>query len=181
MINRGVKMGRRDSRPDTRTIAFHEAGHAVIAVKLDLEIEAVTIDPVKGSGHGEGFLGCTFVNDPLLSWRRGDGPRRPLMESYVVTLFAGCAAEGVLHGREQEVDGLDDAKAQYWLRQFPPSRCGYIGDSVFERYVRKLKRRADELVKYHFAEIRTIAELLLERKKLRRNQILEALGMQAAS
>jgi ATP-dependent Zn protease len=179
MINRGVKMGRRDSRPDERTAAFHEAGHVVIAAYLGLEIGPVTIVPVEGPGPGERVLGLTEVINPLLSWRRGDGLRRPLMESYVVALFAGCAAEGVLHGKEQEVDGADDRMARYWLEQMPPSRCEYIGDGVFERYERKLKCRAVRLVEDHFAEIRTIAELLLKRKTLQPDEIFEALGMQA--
>jgi ATP-dependent Zn protease len=181
MINRGLKMRGRDSRPDERTTAFHEAGHVVIAVHLGLEIGPVTIVPVKGSGPGEGFLGCSEVNNPLLSWRRGDGRKRPLMERYVVALFAGCAAEGVLRGEEQMVDGDDEVKASRWLAEMAPRRCGTFGSPVFEQYVRKLKRRTIRLVKYHFAEIRTIAELLLERKTLRRYEIFEALGMQAGS
>ena len=171
-------MRRRDSRPDERTAAFHEAGHAVIAVHLGLTIGPVTIVPVKGPGPGEGSRGSAVVINPLLSWRRGDGRRRPLMEAYVVALFAGCAAEGVLHGEEQEVDGLDDEMARHWLKEMPPSRRGCMWDEVFSRYVRKLKRRAVRLVEEHFADIRTIAELLIERKTLQPGEIYEALGMQ---
>jgi len=178
MINRGVKMRRRDSRPDERTAAFHEAGHAVIAVHLGLTIGPVTIVPVKGPGPGEGSRGSAVVINPLLSWRRGDGRRRPLMEAYVVALFAGCAAEGVLHGEEQEVDGADAEMAWECLEMVPPRGCVSRRDGVFKQYMRKLKRRSDRLVEDHFAEIRKIAELLIERKTLQPGEIYEALGMQ---
>jgi hypothetical protein len=47
-------MRSRDSRPDERTAAFHEAGHVVIAAHLGLEAGPVTIVPVEGCGPGAG-------------------------------------------------------------------------------------------------------------------------------
>jgi ATP-dependent Zn protease len=166
-------------RRDERTIAFHEAGHAVIAAHLGLEIGPVTIVPIEGPTPGERILGLATVTNPLRQWRRGDGPRRELMESYVVALFAGCTAEAVLHNSEQEIVGEDYELARYWLNEMPPRGASYIEDEVCERYEHKLLRRALQLVECYFAEIRTIAELLLERRILQPDEIFEALGMQA--
>ena len=58
------------------------------------------------------------------------------MESYVVALFAGCTAEGVLHGEEQEFDGDDDEMAYYWLSESSPGGCRFFWTDSFKRWER---------------------------------------------
>jgi hypothetical protein len=72
-----------------RRLAFHEAGHAVVAVLCHLGLGQVTIvEDDDCSGHAS-------VTDPLRSWKRGDGPRQVVAESYVMSSYAGYAAEAV--------------------------------------------------------------------------------------
>ena len=68
--------------------AYHEAGHAVAGIVAGLGCGTVTIVP---DDDGEA-LGSATVANPLVGWERGDGPRRPLLESYAIVRYAQASA-----------------------------------------------------------------------------------------
>lgn len=72
------------SPEDLRAAALHEAGHAVVALRLGLTLVQVTVQAGEGSG------GATTI-------RRTDGtPDRAALERQVMSLLAGRAADIVL-------------------------------------------------------------------------------------
>ena len=75
------------SRSDVSRSALHEAGHAVAAFALGLDIELVSIVP--GSGCG----GAVSYRNAL-----PDLPTRAEIERFVVIILAGAAAEEVVIG-----------------------------------------------------------------------------------
>src|SRR5262245_55354834 len=65
--------------------AYHEAGHAVIALRLGYEMEKVTIKPSRGS------LGRYFCKD------------RPLATDDIRIAFAGALAEALVNPNDEEI------------------------------------------------------------------------------
>jgi ATP-dependent Zn protease len=148
-----------------RSIAIHEAGHAVAAVILNLPRGGVTIEP-----EGED-LGYAIVGDPISQWERGDGPRRPLVEDHCVSLYSGWAAEKVLLGSTTVGSSADFEKARSCITNIGVRGASFVGDDIWERYENKLQLRAIQLVKMHRTKIEKVAERLMDQVSLTADEV----------
>lgn len=153
-----------------RMTAYHEAGHAVAAFVARLPIGGATIVPDKK----EGCLGSVIVENPLGDWQRGDGPRRPSLEAYIVMIYAGDVAECVCSGRNIEISGEEIERARRTIAHWMP-RARFPSHDMFERYERKLQRRARQLVMRHWGLIERLAARLLRRKTLSADEVIAIL------
>ena len=133
---------------DRTATAYHEAGHAVIARVLGLPCGRVTI-----VGADEDELGHAVVGDPIRTWERGDGPRRPLVEASCISLYAGVEAERVILGQQDSGDDFDSDKATSLIKIIGVRGASYVGDDVWDRYEARLRRRSNELVRIHQRQI----------------------------
>jgi ATP-dependent Zn protease len=157
---------------DLLCTAIHEAGHAVIARVLGLSSGSVTIKP---SDDGE-ELGHAVVGDPVRDWQRGEGPRRPLMEDHVVTLYAGGEAEREILASAVVGDGPDFNKARSCICQFGVRGATFVGDEVWEKYEERLRKRAALLVQRHRKKIERVAQALVERGILTFDEVNALMG-----
>jgi hypothetical protein len=103
------------SRPSHRELAFHEAGHAIVAALLGQEVEWVAIDKASGCGEAEPRTNpfCR-LDEPCESRRR------------VIIAMAGSAAQC--------------ASKQAKLRVSAPRRIQLIGSTLAAHAVRAIYR-----------------------------------------
>ncbi len=75
----GGTVGGMSLPPEKFAVAYHEAGHAIVAHELDLYVESIDLIPIPmRGGIAEGGADV---------WPKGDS------EEYIITLFAGRAAQ----------------------------------------------------------------------------------------
>jgi hypothetical protein len=143
-------------------LAHHEAGHAVAGFVLGFELGAITI---KGEEDAH-----AIVTNPLRGWKRGDGPRRQLARRYALALYAGAAAERLLP--EQAAPWYDDFdKARRWLKQYAaPPAARLAGQRAYRRQEESLRARALNLVRRYRPAITRLAQVLLERGEVAKDQ-----------
>ena len=144
-----------------RSTAVHEAGHAVIARVLGLPCGKVTI-----IGDDERELGHAIVADPIRSWERGDGPRRPLIEKSCIALYSGAQAAHIILGDKDQDDELDCYKATSLLKLVGVRHARFVGDDTWERFEQRLRQRARALVVRHRSKILRVADALITRRTL---------------
>ena len=103
--NSDVKVARK-----LKATAFHEAGHAVMALALGREIQKITIEP--GRSHlGDVRLGTCAI-------KKGQSrSSKDMLEDNVLILFAGMVAEARFTGRYCELGASQDLRAISGLLQ----------------------------------------------------------------
>jgi hypothetical protein len=105
------------SRPSRRELAFHEAGHAVVAALLGLPIEWVTIDDENGCGQAEPETNPFFrLDEPFESRRR------------VIVAMAGSAAQCLGIGREPQ--WMPASEGDKRLAEDNAERAGFSPDDL---------------------------------------------------
>lgn len=117
-----------DPRSDPRLVAtaYHEAGHAVVALALGRPIERISIVP--GKTHaGLASLGRCHIQKGRFR------PTKDWLEDEILILFAGMAAEAQVTGDYCTAGARQDLLA---VRRFVESRTG-----GGERQVARLERR----------------------------------------
>ncbi|MCO6458600.1 MAG: hypothetical protein J5I93_25110 [Pirellulaceae bacterium] len=127
---------------DTRETAFHEAGHKVAAARLGFDIGDCDIIP----DDEDGRAGVSRDEGPWM-----DGSRD---EDHVIVLYSGFQAQR-RHNPQADpaVAGRDDEEAAH-----------YVQLNKFSEV--ELRKRAEELLDKHWAEVEAIATLLIEEKRL---------------
>lgn len=135
-----------------RSLAIHEAGHAVADIHLDIPFTWVAALPKHG--------GWVDSSNPCVGWRRGYGPKAKLAERWAVSCFAGWAAEAVL-GKPTADSYVEFDSAIYWLEQFTsPRGRQYVGDETYDRQVERMKDQAVRLMRDSRLEIDRVAAAL---------------------
>ena len=148
-------------------IAVHDAGHAVIARVLGIDIYGVSIV------ESDDLLGNVDV-PPLWHWERGDGPKRPIAEARCMMCFAGREAERVIFGQvdDQLLDGADRDDAWEAMTWGGLARGAvFVGDDAYGRAEARYRRRANDLVRTHLVAIVRVAMALMERSTLTASEI----------
>jgi hypothetical protein len=152
---------------NTGRVAFHEAGHAVIASVLNLKVASVTIKPegcVAGFTElpwlGKGPLGGALYSD--VEWlalkdapiARAIAPSDRALRAHLITLLAGPAAEKFYCGGAVHLGARsDNAHVRTLMRYFTCDRA-------------RLKRMAEMLVRRHSFSTLQIALELARKKRL---------------
>lgn len=152
-------------------LAFHEAGHAVANVLMEMPFSFVTV---------EGPQPCVNAVSPILGWERGDGSKRELVRKYAVCCYAGAAAEEHFIGCCAE-RYTDFDNASYWLSQYTrPRGAQVVGDEAFERQEERLRNQARALIRAHAGEVRVVSQALFERGTLTCEEVTTLMGGKAA-
>lgn len=154
-------------RSNTGRVAFHEAGHAVIASVLNLRVTSVTIKPngcIAGLTElpwlGKGPLGGALYSD--VEWlalkdapiSRVIAPSDRALRAHLITLLAGPAAEKFFCGGAVHLGARsDNAHVRTLMRYFTCDRA-------------RLKRMAETLVRRHSFIILQFALELGRKKRL---------------
>lgn len=137
---------------DYRTItAYHEAGHAVIAISVGRPIHKISIIPNKTR------LGACEVKKGRFQ------PSHDWLEDEILILFAGVAAEAKLIGRYDWQGAGQDLRS---IRQLTLSRAGDVTRA--EKLERRLLSKTEHLLESETAwkTVVQIAAALLEKETI---------------
>jgi hypothetical protein len=165
-----------------RSTAIHEAGHVVVGRVLGLVCGGATIVP----DHKEDEAGHAVIGDPLESlsaWDEEDREKSlkgetPLNRDEAFAYRASAIAR--MAGAEAELEcigsgDLGDGDDRYWIGialehlHIPPRTGDPKAD--WHHYERGLRVEARELVRRHKDKIERVAQELLERKSLTKEEI----------
>jgi ATP-dependent Zn protease len=136
-----------------RSTAYHEAGHAVVAYHLGVEVRYVTIVP-------DHFSAGHFVYGDLFS-ARGLGSDRANVERAIKICLAGPLAQARLRRRlDRRRGGRQDYDCASGLARY---LAGAAGEREFLRYQ---ERRTHALIEHYWNEIELVAQALIERDQL---------------
>lgn len=145
--------------------AYHEAGHAVAHIVLEMPFESATIVP----NREEGLLGA--VSSGYSQWMLNIHRRefRAEVRDAITITMAGPIAEELLTGwRNDAGASRDDRECWHMLYQIYGERR--------DRHARDLARRAKKLVVANWALVKRIANALLEYKTLSEAEVAEIVG-----
>ncbi len=138
---------------DRLATAYHEAGHAVMAILLDRPIQKVTIEPAKMLAGGLRLGSCQ------LQKKRAKGSR-DWLEDEVLILFAGMVAEAHFTGKHCTVGTSTDLRS---IRRLIQSRPG--SERQLDRIQRRFLDKTEHILRDdgHATAIRMIANELVRK------------------
>jgi ATP-dependent Zn protease len=153
-----------------RETAYHEAGHAVLGRVLTLDCGSATIEPDhESAGHA-------ITNDPwacLYAWEQRGKVRDEadaVWHAGIITLMAGAEAVAVLLGVVSRGDGEDRYQIASMAKELETP------DESWDRIERRLRAMTRMLVRRHRARIERVAQTLIERKTLSREELDNLVG-----
>ena len=141
---------------ETRATAYHEAGHAVMAILLGRPIEKVTIVPAK-IATGGGRLGACRIQ------KGRSKPSQDELEDDVLILLGGMVAESHSTGRYSLAGAGQDLRM---VQRLLSNRAGT--EKKLARATRRALEKTEHLLSAAVAveAIQLIAEELLERETI---------------
>ncbi len=156
-------------KPLSINLAYHEAGHAVVAILEGLHVKSVSIR--RGSGglsDSRSFFvyGYHFRN----GWEK-----RMIARSCILGVLAGTAAEQQYSPEATETLSHDDFNQAFELsREFAvlPRSAKCIGDDAHLAYLERLQKEAARLVRKNWRAVVAVAEALMEKKTLKAEELV---------
>lgn len=144
------------SKTDLVATAYHEAGHAVMAVSLDRNVEKVTILPGNMQAGGVRLGACKLKKG------RTHGTK-DWIEDEVLILYAGMVAESRFTGRYCQIGAREDLRI---ARGLLGNRAGTEKklDRLQKRMLGKTEYVLDDQA--HTAAIESVAKELIEKKTI---------------
>jgi ATP-dependent Zn protease len=151
-------------RNDKRSIAYHEAGHAVLHLLAGHEIESATI---AGDDDAKGRVVCDVSGLEVLRYEDDDVRQVPF-ERQIMACMAGVIAQRQFAPQSATADDseFDHSVAHEWFDALEVPR-GEIRDA----YWHLLELRTGALVKEHWGRVERIAAALLEHETLTGAQV----------
>lgn len=148
---------------ELRSLAYHEAGHACIALTLGVEVFYATIRPrYEDAGHVlQQAIGTLTVHDALLITLAGPSAQRrhfPLLRVFADDL-------------EDPMGRYDTAQARALLRALHGSDS--TADDAITDALAQWRTRADRVVERHWPWIKAVAEALEQRQRLSGDEIAQ--------
>lgn len=134
-----------------KATAYHEAGHAVMALVLGRPIQKVTVAP------NQNYLGACQMQKGRFK------PTRDWLEDEILILFAGMVAESQVTGQYCHLSAAQDLRG---IRRYVLMRTG--GDRQVERLERRLLDKAEHLLAdlATWKAVESIAEELLKNETI---------------
>ena len=141
--------------------AYHEAGHAVMAVSLGRPIEKVTISPSKspiGAMNSGLRLGVCKIQ------KGRSKPTKDLLEDEVMILYAGMVAESGFTKQYCEIGAAQDLRQARRLLERSRTKTQRQLEKLEQRLLDKTEHALND--KVHLAAIELVAKELLEKKTI---------------
>lgn len=150
------------------TIAYHEAGHAVIARVLGLTCGQVSII----TDDDDGSAGHAIIADPWKTasdWENRERFRdaRQAFRGTIIARMAGAEAEREFFGQCRVGDGED----QYEIALLMDTRWAEIPADDWNQYEARLRAQTRRLVRRHRHTIEHVAKALQERGTLEGDEV----------
>ncbi len=144
------------NRTKLTATAFHEAGHAVMALILGRSIEKVTISPAQLQTGGFRLGACRIQKGRLKASKDG-------LEDDVLILLAGMVAESHFTGRYCQEGAAQDLRA---VKRLLANRAN--SDRNIERLTRRLLDKTEHIfgAAEHTKAIRLVTQELLQKETI---------------
>jgi ATP-dependent Zn protease len=142
--------------------AYHEAGHAVAAHALGVEVEGVSIM------HYEGSTGHTITPLPE-NFDSSDEEADAVLEKHLITGVAGAASEELLTEELSELSGKDLEGVAKLLMGLEDAGAPVQADSE------EALDKAKSILRDNWDSVRALAEALLKHEELGREGVLAVL------
>ena len=174
---------------DLKTVAFHEAGHALVAKLNRHSVSKVTILP-STSGAG----GVTFIQPDERNLYT-----KKMLEEKVCEMYGGAVAEYLSNGCDWNLvttgcsNDIEQATLilKNMMNKYGMSNKGLLNMEVLNKNIKEitedvyklseeLKNRTIELLKENYDKLETLAMALLEKETLHENEIDEILNIKVA-
>src|SRR5262245_10999339 len=136
---------------------FHEAGHAVAAYRLGIEVEFATILPARDS------LGHITCPATVL------GPTRAKLERAIKISLAGPMAEALFYPRYRRQLGSRDYVLAFELTR-------YLTSGRAREFVRHQERETKKLLKRYWKDVKRVARALLKYDELTGTAVKDIIG-----
>jgi ATP-dependent Zn protease len=150
--------------PDPARVAYHEAGHVVACVKLGFPFSQVAM--VHGQpGELGGFVEHAHFTPPF--WPAAEVKR--YWRRAIKMMMAGYAAEGLFLG--QAWIDLEHPQSDWFCAKDLAHFCGDDAEAVLMEGLRSVER----LIAAHWPSVQAVAEALLERQTLTREEAIKAI------
>src|SRR5262245_56333879 len=163
-----------------RSVAIHEAAHAVIARVLGIKCDGgATIVPNKQEGSaGHAFTSRFWAIQEQWDNAAKENTRRGLHAKWRDTraTFNACAIVSMA-GAEAEMEFLGhcveggDGEDRLHIAEGAEEFCEYTTDDFWQRHEPRLRRQTRRLVRKHSDKIESVAAGLLKRKTLTGEEI----------
>jgi len=158
-------MAKTDDEPNSENVsgdrerlatAYHEAGHAVMAIALGRNIQKATITPAQMSPHAK-RLGAVKIQ------KGRSKSTNDALEDEVLILFAGMVAESQVTGEYCEHGAASDLRA---VSRILETRART--EKQFEKLHRRLLEKTEHLLSddVHRKAIQWVAESLIEKESI---------------
>lgn len=147
--------------------AYHEAGHAIMHVLMDIPFNSVTIIET------DDYLGVVKWNmgpSTMLNLNLGSRSREiaALARDAIKVLLAGSLAEEILTGHYNEVGASSD------LDEI--ERIAFYQSRNPEAYIRRIKGDVRQIIKQNWLDVTKLANVLLEKDTLSSVEVYTLLG-----
>ena len=155
---------------DRIATAWHEAGHAVMAIALGRKIQKVTIAPAQITANTKRLGAMKMQKGRVKS-------SSDMLEDDVLILFAGMVGESFVTGEYCQHGAASDLRAIASLLQ---SRANT--EKQFEKLHRRLLEKTEYLLSddLHKPAIKSVAEALLEKESVSGRLVRHFLNQTAA-
>ncbi|HEY4393211.1 MAG TPA: hypothetical protein VGP64_04080 [Polyangia bacterium] len=146
-------------RTELTATAFHEAGHAIVAVYFGIPPTSVSIVPA-----ADGSAGRMCHPSPLIFEAESRRDRRSLVRQMILVSYAGIGAQRLVEPEAPEWQAENDFANAFELSRehaVLPRGCSWVGDEAHGAYLDRLRRESARLVRRLAVPISFFAEALL--------------------
>ena len=148
-------------------IAYHEAGHAVTAIVLNLKIVTVTIE------RGEDSQGTCKVFGVMAYRYTNLRERKSIARDYILNSYSGFEAEKMFNPEADpgfSADDFEDAEDTSKTFAILPRKC-FVGDEKHLAYLERFKIGARKLLRKSWPSVKAVAEAPMEGKTLTHEEV----------
>lgn len=151
--------------------AYHEAGHAFMAVFLGGQVASLTIEPDRDEGPDR-------FGDAQVLWRRQGLSVKEFQNKQVLVALAGPIAETIYRGEPQH-PGFVPEWADDWRRAWDAAELIMADERLRLVFLEETARQLHQTLSRdeHWAAIAALADELLAHETLEAEQIQEVLAV----
>lgn len=152
-----------------RSFAFHEAGHVVVARYLGFKVESSSIEPqVSPLWATKTVRLKDYFDEDALMFGRLERKDKKTLERKDYRLFYNILVQKVAGSVAVELaGGFKQTELSVHFeedRAFVLNILNYLRKDVADEKFTQIQRIAEKILKYHWAEVETLAQRLLEEK-----------------
>lgn len=160
-----------------KTIAIHEAGHAIVAMKLGLKLRSVeiftTVENLSGTtsyyGPDDSFVDENYKKNQVIINYAGPATEKIIFEKMLIANAKGENSDFVVAQKEMEQILITSDEYKGYVSH------GQAFDEAMNKMSLELFSKAEEIARENIDDIKKLSDRLIKTHYLSGNQIIEAL------